>query len=50
MKAAATLLLLASVAGATDAVSFKLPDAGGRLHTIADFDARYLLLVYQGIP
>ena len=50
MRTLVALSLLAAVASATETVSFKLPDACGQMHSIQDFQSRYLLLVYQGIP
>lgn len=50
MRTPIALLLLAATAAATDTVAFKLPDACGHLYTVRDFESRYLLLVYQGIP
>ena len=50
MRKLLALSLVAAVASATETVSFKLPDACGRFHSIPDLKSRYLLLVYQGIP
>ena len=50
MRLLLSLLLAATLASATETVSFKLPDAGGQSRGVQDFKSRYLLLVYQGIP
>ena len=50
MRTALALTLVAAVASATEKVSFKLPNACGQLCSVQDFESRYLLLVYQGIP
>ena len=44
------LTLLAALLGATETVKFKLPNACGQDCGVHDFESRYLLLVYQGIP
>ncbi len=44
------LSILAAAAWAGEKVSFKLPDRTGEVRGVQDFESRYLLLVYQGIP
>jgi len=50
MRTLLAFLLVTAAALATETVSFELPDHTGRMHTVADFKSRYILLVYQGIP
>lgn len=47
-----TAILIATTAGSAQLpqVKFKLPDTAGKMMTRADYPARYVLLVYQGIP
>lgn len=53
MRTTFALALLAAAAFGTETaerVRFQLPAPDGRAYGVQDFDARYVLLVYQGIP
>ena len=50
MRTVLALSLLVSLSTAAEKVRFSLPGPDGQTRRLEDFQARYALLVYQGIP